>query len=121
MQNSVNIANSINTVIVYCASCKCLKSASLLTDDFCISEWYCQSCLASIFPFNHFEDEKEFHRALLKDISNTYKPCNVPSNLILQPIDKFVEGRVLLTDPDVDPDNNFFNCTKLCSSNYNAC
>jgi hypothetical protein len=118
MDCATNQTISSNNVCVQCNSCSCHPGIALpLTPLPSGSPWYCETCTASIFPFSHFGDEQEFSAEISQDATETLSP-DCLRDLLLQPIDEYVDGRSLLADSDVDPDKNLFNYTNSCSSNY---
>ena len=84
------------------------------------SHWLCLTCTASIFPFNHIENDQEFKGAILNSTqeSITQSMLNLPTDIVFNPFEQYEEGSALLTDTDVDPDTNYFNTKTLCTSKY---
>lgn len=66
----------------------------------------------SLFPFNHIEDEHEFVSAITATHSRKLPEA------IFNPIEHIDDDHPLLSNPDIDPDLNFYNSINLCSSNY---
>lgn len=107
-----------------CAVCKHLyhfRCTNLLIDfydDYKInSPWYCKDCIITLFPFNHIESASDFRSAFLAHLIPTSIPHDRLDGLIFNPF-VYDEGRVLLNDANIDPDNNFFNNTPLRDSTY---
>jgi hypothetical protein len=69
------------------------------------------SCLSSIFPFNHFDNDEEFLLALCKSNSEFTFNIDPFKDLIFNPI-----SETLTNINNLDSDEHFFN---LCISNNN--
>lgn len=104
---------------IYCDCCtcwlhlKCTKMAlveyeALSTQNDC---WYCQSCLQSIFPFNHLDDDDDFLNSVFayaKSVNpNSYLLRNLPQLDIL--------NKLTAVDRNIDPDKNLLNQNKHVS------
>ena len=103
----------INLNSVFCKACcsyylkKCLKLESF--DTLC-EPWYCQICLNSVFPFNHYTSDDEF-------IGEMYSFCNLTAgsatidrlkNLSYNPF-SYDRKRPIINNCDFDPGVNYFN------------
>ena len=91
--------------------------------------WFCLTCLSSIFPFNHLEDDTDFYFALY-DFNSFPHTCFDQELLKTKCFNPFLEdinSRHLLLNPDIDPDTNIFkdtqnvlsNCVYLSSKEFN--
>ena len=88
-------------------------------------DWYCPSCIANIFPFNHL-DYTDFYFALYD-----FNSCCFDSELLkhkcFNPFLDDPDSRNLLLNSDIDPNPNVFaknshllsNCIYLTSNEFN--
>ena len=86
------------------------------------TDWFCVSCLETIFPFNHIIDDVEF-MACCRSLSCDKYSGNSPllrnySNLpTFNPFEADV-NRFLLNNENLDPDVSYYNELKLPDSAY---
>ena len=89
--------------------------------------WFCTSCIADIFPFNHFEDDTDFYFSIFGFDS---APCFDQELLKQKCFNPFLDdfdSHHLLLNSDIDPDSNIFtdnshllsNCIYLTSNEFN--
>ena len=113
---------------ITCALCKShfhVNCLSVYDDVTNISEWTCEECLISIFPFNHYEMESDFKRAVFD--SHTGKSQNrlkMPiTDKIFNPLsfeDDVCNADVVNNLIDCDPDLNFYNESHVLQNIYNC-
>ena len=72
-----------------------------------INQWFCINCVSSALPFNHFEDETDYHDALLHN-DHFDRVWESFSDKIFNPISSDTTNTDLPLD-DLDPDTNFYN------------
>ena len=118
-------------MIMYCLFCKqrLLSHASTVTCEICHEKchtrcislanqelstimstedcWYCISCLSSVLPFVHIQDESEFQDAIcVKDSFELY--WDTFSEKVFNPL-TWKDKEIDLPLDDLDPDTNFYN------------
>ena len=89
--------------------------------------WFCSTCLASIFPLNHFDNDIDFFFALFGFNSQGDFDTDLLKQKNFNPF--FVDPKTshLLLNSNLDPDTNFFsansellsNCLYLTSTEFN--
>lgn len=79
-------------------------------------DWYCKHCLASMFPFNHLEDDNEYMSCLFS-FSYFDKP-NV--NLIKNAAHLNIINNVHIVNEDIDPDRNHYRTNRATVEYYLA-
>ena len=72
-----------------------------------INQWFCTNCVSSALPFNHFEDETDYHDALLHN-DHFDRVWESFSDKIFNPLSSDTTNTDLPLD-DLDPDTNFYN------------
>ena len=90
-------------------------------------DWYCSTCLASIFPFNHFDNDIDFLLALYDFNFQGDFDTELLKQKKFNPFFDDPETSHLLMNSNLDPDANFFaansqllsNCLYLTSTEFN--
>ena len=77
----------------------------------------CKACIASILPFHHLNN------AEIGDLISPTKLANpkdrlTNSDLRFNPLEVPDDDSILLANADIDPDSNYYNTRKICSSEY---
>lgn len=122
---------------IFCDSCHLwthLKCTPFSVNDYnalsnSSEDWFCPSCLSSIFPFNHFEDDIDFYFSIF-DQNSLLDPCfnlDLLKDKCFNPFLDDSDSRQLLLNSDIDPDSNIFadnssllsNCVYLTSKEFN--
>ena len=88
--------------------------------------WFCSSCIISLFPFNHFEDDTDFYFSLFDFTSDSFN-TELLKDKYFNPFLDDPQSRHLLLNSDIDPDSNVFtknsqllsNCIYLTSNEFN--
>src|SRR6218665_3619543 len=73
------------------------------------SNWCCQLCMLSVFPFKCVEDEQDFIDTTPSFACSSFVKSKKVEQLLFDPTEHYEEGRALLMDPNVDADFNFYN------------
>ena len=105
-----------NHKAIFCDICHLwthLKCTSFSLNDYTnlansTEPWFCSSCLSTIFPFNHFENDTDFYFSIF-DFNST--PCfdsELLKNKCFNPFLDDPDSRHLLLNSDIDPDSNIF-------------
>jgi len=89
---------------------KCLPSKYQIT---CSDTWLCPKCLIEIFPYNHIENNFEFHVAIGSNLSTLAETSSVCFKPFCATDNKFI-----INSQDIDADNNFYKDLSLADSNY---
>ena len=70
--------------------------------------WFCSFCLATLFPFNHFEDDTDFSFALFDfNFEGNFDP-ELLKQKVFNPFFDDPETSHLLMNSNLDPNPNFF-------------
>ena len=80
-------------------------------------DWYCPSCLASIFPFNQFDNDIDFFFALYDFSLQSNLMLNYLNKRNLIPFFVDTEKSHLLMNSNLDPGTNFFAANSQLLSN----
>ena len=79
-------------------------------------KWYCQSCLSSVFSFNHIDDDVEYINCI-----NNISYSNQINSAALSSLQQFniINARKIV-DKNIDPDRNLLlgNCVNATGGNY---
>ena len=84
--------------------------------------WYCQLCIADIFPFNALDDDIEFANCILNGMHS--HALNVSSIKTMQQLEIINNSKAV--HKHIDPDRNFLrgscktNARYLMNSEFNA-
>ena len=71
-------------------------------------DWFCSVCLATLFPFNHFEDDTDFFFALFDfNFEGNFDP-ELLKQKVFNPFFDDPETSHLLMNSNLDPNPNFF-------------
>ena len=70
-------------------------------------DWYCSACLASIFPFNHFDNDIDFFFALYDFNFQGDFDTELLKQKKFNPFFDDPETSHLLMNSNLDPDANF--------------
>ena len=89
--------------------------------------WFCSTCLASIFPFNHFDNDIDFFYALFGFNAQGDFDTDLLKQKNFNLFFDDPETSHLLLNSNLDPDTNFFsansellsNCLYLTSTEFN--
>ena len=89
-----------------------------------INQWFCTNCVSSALPFNHFEDETDYHDALLHN-DHFDRVWESFSDKIFNPLSSDTTNTDLPLG-DLDPDTNFYsdvayNSVSLCKYYLEDC
>ena len=129
------IAHRVGPLVVKCYSC----SLVLLDNLNCISctlydhslhrshfrhinqasTWFYEECISYLFPFNHFSDDNEFNDCL-RDLDPMISKIDLLTDgPCLNLFGDVSNIRPLLNNPDLDPDENYFEIS-LLSCKYDS-
>jgi hypothetical protein len=111
---SVSLCTSVDesTLHALLDSCSCTVDAHSVN-----VKCYCTKCTAAeVFfepMFNQVDSDED-----IETHSSTVEGISDPMELFFQPVDEYPENAFVLNNPHIDPDINYYNCVKVCTSNY---